>query len=107
MDLTRPRGDSPEPQPTLAQRYRISKQAQKLVEIGVVPSSPLKLAARLPGGISLHDVHRELPQNRDVVWAVDQSAPVLMFIRHDIKRPVQAAFDIPTLADNLVEAFAR
>jgi hypothetical protein len=108
VDLTRSRGDSPEPQPTRAQRNRISKQAQKLVEIGIVPSSTLKLAAQgLLGGISLHDVQRDLPQNRDVVWAVAQSALVLMFIRHDIEPPVQAAFDIPMLADNLVEAFAR
>jgi hypothetical protein len=74
----------------------------------VVPSSPLKLAAQgLLGGISLHDVQRDLAQNRDVIWAVAQSAPVLMFIHHDIEPPVRAAFDIPMLADNLVDAVAR
>jgi len=91
----------------LLQGNRISKQSQELGEVGIIPAGALELAAqRAFGGFFLHDIQCHVAQHREVVWAVAQSVPVLVFIHHDIEPPVQPVFDPPVLADDLVEAFA-
>ena len=99
------RGGIPKREDT--QGNRISKQCQELGEIGIVPSGLLELAAQGAfGGVFLHDVQRHVSQDRQIVWSVAQSAPVLIFIHDDIEPPVQSVFDPPVLAGDLVEAFA-
>jgi len=43
--------------------------------------------------------------NGEIVRAVSQSAPVLILVHYDIEPPVQAVFDAPMRANDLVEAF--
>ena len=84
------------------QGNRISKQSQELGEIGIVPAGALELAVQGAfGGFLLHAVQCDVPQHREVVWAVAQSVPVRVSIHHDIEPPVQPVFDPPVLADDL------
>ena len=70
------------------QGNRMSKQGQELDEMGFVPPGALELATQGPfGGFFLHDIQCHVSQHREVVWAMTQSVPVLVFIHHDIAPP--------------------
>jgi len=63
------------------QGNRISKQSQELGEIGIVPAGALELAVQGAfGGVLLHDVQCDVPQHRDVVWAVVVWAAVVRLL---------------------------
>ena len=71
---TRPPGMHP-------QGNRISKQSEELVEIGIVPAGALERAAQGAfGEFFLHDVQCDVPQHRDVVWAVVVWAEVVRLL---------------------------
>jgi hypothetical protein len=57
------------------QGNRISKQSQKAVEVGIVPSGPLELSAqRAFGSLPLHGIERHMTEDGEVVWSIAQSS---------------------------------
>ena len=88
------------------QGNRTSKQSEDFGKVGVVPTCPPELAAEVAfAGILSHDVQSQMAQNREVLWVVAQSAPVLIFIHDDIKPPVQPVFNAPVRAGNFTELY--
>src|SRR5258707_10978529 len=90
------------------QGNRISKQSQKAVEVGIVPSGPLELSAqRAFASLLLHGVERHMTEDGEIVWSIAQSSSVLILVHDDIEPPVKAILHSPMLADDFVESLCR
>jgi len=54
--------------------------------MGIVASGPFELSAQGHlGGFLLENVQRHVTQDGEVIWAIAQSGPVLIFIHHEVE----------------------
>ncbi len=87
---------------------RFSKEGQEPGEVGFLPTGSLELSSKRSFyAVLLHDVQGHVAQNGEIVGTVSQAAPVLILVHDDVEAPMQAIFDAPVRADDIVESFGR